>query len=159
MGPGNNRIKFMISLKNLLGTNNIVAIMVLNGVTIMNLKIQRYAEISEVLRPPEITLGSKLIPSSIKHALASYLVFNLTNFHELFLGSGHQWQVTSDKWTKSVTKHNSQLWRERGILFSEGSLNKDSGVRNNERESGTVDRSSWLEKTHKPRKISYDSKC
>lgn len=90
MGPGNNRIKFMISLENLSGTNNIVAIMVLNGVIIMNLKVHRYAEISEILRLPEITLRSELIPSSIKHALASYLVFNLTNFHELFLGSGHQ---------------------------------------------------------------------
>ena len=41
----------------------------------------------------------------------------------------------------------------------EGGLNKDPGVRNNERESGIVNRTSWLVKTHEPRKISYDPKC
>lgn len=56
----------------------------------MNRKAQRYPEISEIPRLPEITLRSELIHPSIKHALAFYVIFNLTSFPELLLGAGHQ---------------------------------------------------------------------
>lgn len=56
----------------------------------MNWKSQEYPTISEIPRiPGNYTDKSESIYLSVKYALASYLVFDLTNFHEHLLDTGH----------------------------------------------------------------------